>query len=431
MLRGSSAHLRKILVSIFLLATGCGAQNAAPQPLPKWEFGYWFWQGSSAWVQAVAPIDTLYFQVRNGRIPDRLPPAKSYWAVIRIDDHVLPAQPFDWKKIQATATARNIQLAGVQLDFDCPTHALRDYAGYLQSARQQMPPEWQLSITALLDWFRPNTAIAKVLAAVDEFVPQFYDLRNPGTVVGDAVVAAPIDAAKWAPVFHKFGRRFKIGVSTFGRSRYIAPQNGRAISFLNLRPYDAGTNPAFQLTIATTPAKEQVLRYRATRDTSIHSQAFEAGSILEFVLSTPEAIAAAVAQVRQMGDRCGGVLFFRWPEQNETMAPEPDDILTAAGAAAIPAKQPSLKVEDQRCAAVHCATLTLFGLPSLPAKPVRYRITSSVDLEYFLPEKPAPVRMTGPRRVELTMPPYSGRMDVPLGRAVTARVATYTLEIVP
>ena len=431
MSRGSSAHLLRPLLFISLLASSCGGQQSPPQPLPNWEFGYWFWQGSSAWVQATAPIDTLYFQVRNGYLPERLPPAKNYWAVIRFDDPLVPTQPIDWQKLQAAASKRNIKLAGIQLDIDCPTHALRDYAKFLQTTRQNMPPEWQLSITALLDWFRPNTAIASVIQAVDEFVPQFYDLRNPGTLIGGPVIAAPIDAPKWAPVFNKFGRRFKIAISTFGRSRTIAPQNNQAISFLNLRPYDVGTNPAFQLTTSTTPAKEQVLRYRATRATSIHSQPFEAGTVIEFVLSTPEAIAASVARARQMGERCGGVLFFRWPEQNETMAPVPDEVLTAAGAAAIPARQPTLKVDDQRCAAVHCATLTIFGLPSLPAKPVRYRITSSADLEYFLPEKPTPVRMVGPRRLELTMPPYSGRMDVPLGRAVAAQTATYTLEVLP
>ena len=37
----------------------------------------------------------------------------------------------------------------------------------------------------------------------------------------------------------------------------------------------------------------------------------------------------------------------------------------------------------------------------------------------------------GPRRLELTMPPYSGRMDVTLGRAVAAQTATYTLEVLP
>ena len=105
MSRGSSAHLLRPLLFISLLASSCGGQQAPPQPLPNWEFGYWFWQGSSAWVQATAPIDTLYFHVRNGYLPERLPPAKNYWAVIRFDDPLVPAQPIDWQKLQAAAKA--------------------------------------------------------------------------------------------------------------------------------------------------------------------------------------------------------------------------------------------------------------------------------------------------------------------------------------
>ena len=44
-------------------------------------------------------------------------------------------------------------------------------------------------------------------------------------------------------------------------------------------------------------------------------------------------LAASVAEARKMGPWCGGVLFFRWPGPNETMAASPDEVLTAAGAA--------------------------------------------------------------------------------------------------
>ena len=449
MLRGASAHL---LLTLTILAN-CGGQHPTPQTKPTWEFGYWFWQGSAAEVKSTAPIETIYFQAgaievnenrRYGepwtvyaRLPMELPPARNYWAVLRMNQHrvpdssTIPTLAREWKELATAAAERNIKIAGVQLDIDCPTPALREYAAYLNEARKHLPPGWQLSITALLDWFRPNTAIARVISEVDEFVPQFYDLHNPGSIQSGPVIAAPIDPAKWAPALNQFARRFKIGISTFGRSRYIPPANGPAISFLDLRPFDLGSNPAFTLTTATTSANEIVLRYRATRHTEISYHNFEEGATIEFVLSTPEAIAASVAQARKMGEWCGGVLFFRWPGTKETMAATPDEVLTAAGAATTPAKQPSLITDDQRCAAVHCATLTLTGLPTLPNKPIRYRVTSSTDLEYFLPEQNIPVRLAGPRQVELTMPAYAGRMDVRLGRAVAPQTASYTLEVLP
>jgi hypothetical protein len=58
---------------------------------------------------------------------------------------------------------------------------------------------------------------------VDEVVPQFYDLQDSGSIVGPSMIAAPIDAAKWAPLFNRHGKRFRIGVSTFGRSKLLPP----------------------------------------------------------------------------------------------------------------------------------------------------------------------------------------------------------------
>lgn len=446
------AILRYLLIAL-LLTVSCGRQKTTSQPLPKWESGYWFWQGSAAETPSRARMDSVYFQaggidlmrfrgaedqwIVSAGIRNELPSGSAYWAVLRMDRpqipdaSSLPAFARAWKELQDDAAERHMTIAGVQLDIDCPTPSLREYAAFLQQLRKQLPPGWQLSITALLDWFRSGTAIGAVLESVDEFVPQFYDLRSPGSLHYTPAIAAPIDARKWAPVFNKFGRRFKIGISTFGRSRFVPSPNGQAISYLDLRPFDLGINPAFELMTRPTPAREIVLQYRARQNTRISYQDFDAGSTIEFVLSTPEAITTAVAEARKMGDRCGGVLFFRWPSRNETMALAPDEVMTAAGVAAIPPLQPTLNVEDERCAAVHCATLSVTGLPARAPTPLRYRVTISENLEYFLPEKGSPVRLAAPRRLEFILPPYAGRLELRLGRAVAARHATYSLEAVP
>ena len=69
-------------------------------------------------------------------------------------------------------------LVGLQIDHDCPTYSLTEYARFLQGLRAALPPEDLLSITALLDWFREGTALTDVVAQVDEFVPQFYDVSE-------------------------------------------------------------------------------------------------------------------------------------------------------------------------------------------------------------------------------------------------------------
>jgi hypothetical protein len=59
---------------------------------------------------------------------------------------------------------------------------------------------------------------------------------------------------------------------------------------------------------------------------------------------------------------------------------------------------------------------------------MQYRIRASGELEYFLPEKKIPVRMTGPSELELSLPPYCGRGHLYLGRAVSAQQVKFSVE---
>ncbi|MBI2687567.1 MAG: DUF3142 domain-containing protein [Acidobacteria bacterium] len=448
--------MRLVLVTELLVLAGCGGRTSSRQPLPKWQFGYWFWNGSSAATEAgSAPLDALYFQAGTislfrfrgekpqwhapGTWPPEIPAAREYWAVFRFERQAVPdamSTPVlghAVEELQREARRRGLRLAGVQLDIDSPSRSLAAYGAYLRAVRKHLPAGSSLSITALLDWFRPGTAIGEVVDAVDEFVPQFYDLRNPGSVFHSPAIAAPIDAAKWSPTFNRFGKRYRIGISTFGRSRVLGPERPSGMypgirSYGDLKPFDVGVNSAFALETSTTEAKELVLRYRAQRKTVVGYTGFEAGTAFEFVLSTPESIRAAVEQARQMGQYCGGVVFFRWPSFHESMAARPDEVLAAAGAAKAIDRPVEIRAIDEHCAAVHCADLYLNGAPALREKAIVYVIEISTALEYFLPEKDMPVKMTGPVSLELTVPPYCGRTQLHIGRAVTAAPALYKLR---
>jgi hypothetical protein len=75
--------------------------------------------------------------------------------------------------------------------------------------------------------------------------------------------------------------------------------------------------------------------------------------------------------------------------------------------------------------------LYFYSADPFSARPLRYQIGSSTELEYFLPEKNVPVRMAGPSRIELSLPPYSARGRIYLGRAVSAHRAAFTVEEQP
>lgn len=435
---------------------GCSGSAQSQQSSANWTTGFWFWQGSALDVAAApAELDVVFFQagtINNetyvrarpwavyGHLPEKLPAAREYWAVFRFERQGVPelaaAPPLGERvsEILNAARRRRLNLVGVQLDIDSPTSSLTRYAGFLREVRKGLPPGTQLSVTALLDWFRDGTEIAEVIGEVDEFVPQFYDVSDPAQYARKGAVAAKVDAAQWAPKFNQFGKRFRIGISTFGRARLVRNPDPAAVPaivglYRDLIPLDIASNPAFQLNATRNEANELVLNYRANVRTRIEYNHFEPGDTVQFILATPESVRAAVDAAKQMGEVSAGVVFFRWPSSNETLSMEPKEVLIAAGLFPETEREPTyLRLVDGSCAAVHCVDVYIVSPNPFSPQPVRYRIRSSRELEYFLPEERMPVRMTRSDELELSLPPYSGRKRMYLGRAVTAERAEFRME---
>lgn len=72
--------------------------------------------------------------------------------------------------------AAGVATRGLEIDHDCPTRALADYATWLRRARPPAPLAW--SITALPTW-ADSAALGAVAAAVDELVVQVHAVRAP------------------------------------------------------------------------------------------------------------------------------------------------------------------------------------------------------------------------------------------------------------
>jgi hypothetical protein len=154
-----------------------------------WTTGFWFWTGSStASAEASEPIDVLYCHVGNirgkiiplqvegpavyGVLPDDLPRASQYWLVFRYEGAGTPPLDAVEKLIQVVseledlAKQRGLPVAGIQLDIDSPTRSLPEYATFLRALKKDLQAGVAISITALLDWFRPGTAIGEVIKEV-------------------------------------------------------------------------------------------------------------------------------------------------------------------------------------------------------------------------------------------------------------------------
>lgn len=431
-------------------SAACANRSSGQQQTQQqWTTGFWFWHGGGAVNQRrIAPVDVLYFRagtiqratyLRGSPIeigneyPDHLPPANEYWMVFRYEAEGIPPERVGsdlisrLKERRIAESKRGRHITGIQLDVDSPTGSLAGYAKFLKAFRRELPRDMQLSITALLDWFRSGTAVGDVIREVDEFVPQFYDVQPSR----DGAIAARFDGARWGSMLSGYKKRFRIGISTFGRARLLDVPTASYIRIADLPPFDVASSPDFQLQTNYTDAREVRLHYRATRRVRLGYPTIEAGQVIEFTLATPEAIRAAVAQARLTGPYCAGVVFFRWPSYSETMAMQPEEVLEAAGVIPPSDGKPQVQAVNASCAAVFCVDLYVAGLDRYTTRPARFRIDSSEPLEYFIPKEKSPARMSAASQIAFTLPAYTCRNRILLGRAIARKPAQFSLQETP
>jgi hypothetical protein len=94
-----------------------------------------------------------------------------HWTAIEYE--ILLAQLKRWRQ-----AGNNV--VGVQIDFDARTLHLREYVEFLQGLRRQLPSEYRLGITGLLDWSSradPNQ-VNQLRGIIDEVVVQTYQGRH-------------------------------------------------------------------------------------------------------------------------------------------------------------------------------------------------------------------------------------------------------------
>ncbi len=445
-----------LLLMASVVLSSCVDSLGSQPPPRKWITGFWYWNDNSAKpAPSGETAEVIYLHAGTirkqaggytqepwlvfGSLPDSLPAAHEYWLVFRYEAQGVPdlsAAPFIVREIhllQNDARRRRLNVAGIQLDIDSPTGALSRYAALLTEVRKGMPAGLQLSITALLDWFRDGTSIAEVIRATNEFVPQFYDVAPSPFYGAGGAIAADFDGAEWAPKLNRFGKRFRIGISAFGRARFVPKadpsQPGSQRLFGDVTPLDVALHPGFNLQTSHNEAKELVLSYKATRKTQISYNNFQPGDMIQFILPTADAIRSAVENARRIHGFCAGVVFFRWPAANENLIMPPDDIMRAAGLASSQESAPVVEQVDGHCAAVSCVDVYLVNASAYSPRTVRYQVESSTELEYFLPTENIPVRMSGPSAIELPLPPYSGVRRLLLGRAVSAAPVTFRVKV--
>jgi hypothetical protein len=333
----------------------------------------------------------------------------------------------DYQRLRQQAAVAGQPLRGLQLDIDCPSAELARYAVFLRRLRARLPAGDELSITALLDWFRPGLPVAQVVAEVDEYVPQFYDAAPEG---GSLRIAEPIDVARWGAIFEGLGRPYRVGLASFGRilrARARGPGSWERVAFRDLAPIDlagAGLEPA---SADTTAAGEVVVRQRVAAATARHPELLQ-GDVVEMVLPTPESVRRGLLAARSAGARCAGVVIFRWPAEGESLVLTPDEVDHALRGAAPRRRAPRLIATEGSCSPRRCTDLAVSIGDRFRPDPLRLRVRASVEVDYLLPARPGALAVMGTRDLSAAVPAYPGAEVVSLGRVFSRQPARFSLE---
>lgn len=145
--------------------------------------------------------------VRQGPLASKLSVPK-LWLSYRLQALVWSPQLAQAIRYQlASWRKQGVDVQGIQLDFDAPTFRLADYRQFLQQVRADLPAQYRLGITGLMDWAanaQPE-ALQQFKPLIDEVVFQTYRGRQ----------SLP-DRARYLPGLNRIPLPFKVGLVQHG-----------------------------------------------------------------------------------------------------------------------------------------------------------------------------------------------------------------------
>ena len=149
----------------------------------------------------------------------------------RLDERRMPALV---DQVVARIEAAGENLAGVEIDYDCPTSKLATYARFLADLRSRLAPALALSITALPTWM-DSGELVRLTAALDEIVLQVHAVDDPRRGLFNAD-----QAERWVGEFgRRVARPFRVALPAYD-VRVTWRPDGRLASVEGEMPLLAG-----------------------------------------------------------------------------------------------------------------------------------------------------------------------------------------------
>ncbi|MGK9173988.1 DUF3142 domain-containing protein [Yokenella regensburgei] len=181
---GTTAQILLVITALLLPHATRAAVNAEAHR------AFWLWSGVKP-STALKGAQTLYLhqaeivQRPSGVVFQKvgLPVSQlifpQLWLTVRIETLDVP----DAFLQRMTRLLDNWQSAGnhvvgLQIDFDAASHRLDNYAVFLRRVRTQLPSQYALGVTGLLDWAKTGNIDVLNTLPVDELVIQSYQGRK-------------------------------------------------------------------------------------------------------------------------------------------------------------------------------------------------------------------------------------------------------------
>lgn len=131
------------------------------------------------------------------------------------------------------AKTAGVKVREVQIDFDCPTRLLADYATWIRGAKDRIEVE-RLTVTTLPTWLSSRD-FEKLVAAADGWTLQVHgtdraDLNNPKLLIEGE------QAIEWIRKANRLGRPYRVALPTYS---YLACFNTKG-RYLGMRAEGVG-----------------------------------------------------------------------------------------------------------------------------------------------------------------------------------------------
>jgi hypothetical protein len=252
----------------------------------------------------------------------------------------------------AGAAQSNVDVSGLQIDFDVPTRLLDRYERVLRAVRVDLRSGQQLSITGLPTWME-SPKLRSTLKQVDFWIPQFYGAQIPERVDELIPISSTLAVERFVNQARETQKPFYAGLAAYSCALLYSASGSLITLRGDIDPGFVAANANLELIDRQefgAAAGEWRYAYRARAGGVIDNLAMQAGDVLVLDVPSAESLRATARIVRRLaGENLLGICVFRLPASDDPATLTVKEVAAAlADQDSIPAFTMNLKRNEKR-----------------------------------------------------------------------------------